>query len=162
MQYVIINGYIHTHTHTYYYRRGCRCSHSWQGSIRGGGERIIHMLLHGIGESIQLGEGGRGEHAPRLPIQCASALRGHSMIIHLKNWTPNFFLFYQKTIGKKGIGTISKKFRAPEITEADRTKAAIEVLKNTYKGNVMEWWKRLQVHINIICSIYIIMWERRR
>lgn len=53
--------------------------------------------------------------------------------------------FVQKTIRLKGIGTISKKFKAPEITDADRAKAATEVMKNTIKLAVIDWWKRLEV-----------------
>ena len=58
----------------------------------------------------------------------------------------NFFVMWmQKTIRSKGIGTISKKFKAPEISDADRAKAATEVQKNNIKASVMDWWKRLQV-----------------
>ena len=59
----------------------------------------------------------------------------------------NAFSFLQKTIRSKGIGTISKKFRAPEITEKDRVKAATDVLKNTIQVCVLDWWKRLHVSV---------------
>lgn len=58
-----------------------------------------------------------------------------------------FLFVFQKTIGRKGIGTQSKKHKAPEITDQDRIKAATEVLKNTIKGNILDWWKRLQVSL---------------
>ena len=51
----------------------------------------------------------------------------------------------QKTIGKKGIGTLSKKFKAPEITDQDRIRAAAEVKKNTIKGEIIGLWKRVKV-----------------
>ena len=59
----------------------------------------------------------------------------------------NAFPFLQKTIRSKGIGTISKKLRAPEITEKDRVKSATEVLKNTIQVCVLDWWKRLHVSV---------------
>ncbi len=59
----------------------------------------------------------------------------------------NAFPFLQKTIRSKGIGTTSKKFRAPEITEKDRVKSATEVLKNTIQVCVLDWWKRLHVSV---------------
>ena len=59
----------------------------------------------------------------------------------------NAFSFLQKTIRSKGIGPISKKFRAPEITEKDRVKAATKVLKNTIQVCVLDWWKRLHVSV---------------
>ena len=64
----------------------------------------------------------------------------------------NLFIL-QKTIqSAKKIGTVSKKFKAPEITKADKDRAALEVMKNTIKGNVMDWWKRLQVSVMIFYS----------
>ena len=36
------------------------------------------------------------------------------------------------------MGTLSKKVKAPEITEADKHKAAIEVQKNSIKGSIFE------------------------
>ena len=59
----------------------------------------------------------------------------------------NAFPFLQKTIWSKGIGTISKKLRAPEITEKDRVKSVTEVLKNTIQVCVLDWWKRLNVSV---------------
>ena len=56
------------------------------------------------------------------------------------------FLSLQQTLrGKKGIGTLSKKFKAPEITEQDKIVASVEVQKNTVKSSIVELWKRLQV-----------------
>ena len=40
--------------------------------------------------------------------------------------------------------------KAPEITEADKLKAATEVRKNTIKVNIIDLWKRVQVR-----NIYI-------
>ena len=34
------------------------------------------------------------------------------------------------------VGTLSKKVKAPKITEADKLKAAIEVQKNSIKGSI--------------------------
>lgn len=54
----------------------------------------------------------------------------------------------QKTLprsSKVGLGTFGKKFKAPEITEEDRIKAACEVKKNTVRSSVMELWRQLQV-----------------
>ena len=45
----------------------------------------------------------------------------------------------------KGIGTLTKKTKAPQITEEDKFKAAIEVKKNAMKSSVADLWKRLQV-----------------
>ena len=60
-----------------------------------------------------------------------------------------FFLpLSQKTLprsSKVGLGTFGKKFKAPEITEEDRIKAACEVKKNTVRSSVMELWRQLQV-----------------
>ena len=36
--------------------------------------------------------------------------------------------------------------KAPEITEADKLKAAIEVRKNSIKVNIIDLWKRVQVN----------------
>ena len=46
----------------------------------------------------------------------------------------------------KGIGTLTKKTKAPQITEEDKFKAAIEVKKNAMKSSVADLWKRLQVN----------------
>ena len=59
----------------------------------------------------------------------------------------NAFPFLQKTIRSKGIGTTSKTFWAPEITEKDRVKSTTEVLKNTFQVCVLDWWKRLHVSV---------------
>ena len=45
----------------------------------------------------------------------------------------------------KGIGTLTKKTKAPQITKEDKFKAAIEVKKNAMKSSVADLWKRLQV-----------------
>ena len=45
------------------------------------------------------------------------------------------------------MGTLSKKMKAPEITEADKLKAAIEVRKHTIKVNIVDLWKRVQVRM---------------
>ena len=37
--------------------------------------------------------------------------------------------------------------KAPEITEADKLKAAIEVRKHTIKVNIIDLWKRVQVRM---------------
>lgn len=59
----------------------------------------------------------------------------------------------QKTLRSKGVGTLSKKFKAPEITEADKIQAAAEVKKNTVKLSILELWKRLQVRhrLHFLC-----------
>ncbi len=59
---------------------------------------------------------------------------------------PSFLSSNQQTLrGKKGIGTLSKKFKAPEITEQDKIVATVEVQKNTVKASIIDLWKRLQV-----------------
>lgn len=45
----------------------------------------------------------------------------------------------------KGIGTLTKKTKAPQITEEDKVRAAIEVKKNSIKTAVADLWRRLQV-----------------
>ena len=52
----------------------------------------------------------------------------------------------------KGIGTLTKKTKAPQITEEDKIRAAIEVKKNSIKTSVADLWRRLQV---IITSLEI-------
>ena len=39
--------------------------------------------------------------------------------------------------------------KAPEISDADKLKAAIEVRKNTIKINIIDLWKRVQVRRNM-------------
>ena len=39
--------------------------------------------------------------------------------------------------------------KAPEISDADKLKAAIEVRKNTIKVNIVDLWKRVQVRRNM-------------
>ena len=39
--------------------------------------------------------------------------------------------------------------KAPEISDADKLKAAIEVRKNTIKINIVDLWKRVQVRRNM-------------
>ena len=51
----------------------------------------------------------------------------------------------------KGIGTLTKKTKAPQITEEDKIRAAIEVKKNTIKASVSDLWRRLQVITKSIC-----------
>ena len=53
----------------------------------------------------------------------------------------------QKTIRHSKVGTLSKKMKAPEISDADKLKAAIEVRKNTIKINITDLWKRVQVRM---------------
>lgn len=55
----------------------------------------------------------------------------------------------QKTLrgSKVGIGTLTKKMKAPEITEEDKLKAAVETQKNAVKASVIDLWRRLQVGI---------------
>ena len=48
----------------------------------------------------------------------------------------------------KGIGTLTKKTKAPQITEEDKIRAAIEVKKNAIKSSVADLWRRLQVIIH--------------
>lgn len=43
------------------------------------------------------------------------------------------------------LSTLGKKFKAPEITEEDRIRAAVEVKKNTVKQSVVELWQKLKV-----------------
>ena len=38
--------------------------------------------------------------------------------------------------------------KAPEISDADKLKAAIEVRKNTIKINIVDLWKRVQVRMD--------------
>ena len=59
----------------------------------------------------------------------------------------SFPLPIQKTLrgSKVGLGTFGKKFKAPEITEEDRIKAAAEVKKNTVKVSMLDLWRQLQV-----------------
>ena len=56
-------------------------------------------------------------------------------------------LSMQKTIRHSKVGTLSKKMKAPEISDADKLKAAIEVRKNTIKINITDLWKRVQVRM---------------
>ena len=58
----------------------------------------------------------------------------------------------QKTIRHSKVGTVSKKVKAPEITEADKLKAAIEVRKNSIKGSILDLWKRVQVTPTCTCT----------
>ena len=55
-------------------------------------------------------------------------------------------MYVQDTLRhSKGIGTLTKKTKAPQITEEDKIRAAIEVKKNSIKASVAELWRRLQV-----------------
>jgi myosin X len=53
--------------------------------------------------------------------------------------------YYKDTLRhSKGIGTLTKKTKAPQITEEDKIRAAIEVKKNAIKSSVADLWRRLQ------------------
>ncbi len=51
----------------------------------------------------------------------------------------------QKTLRGSKIGTLTKKFKAPEITEEDKLRAACEVQKNAVKASIVDLWRKLQV-----------------
>ena len=52
--------------------------------------------------------------------------------------------YYMKTLrGSKGVGTLSKHMRAPEITEDDRIKAASAFEANVVKAAIMDYWRKL-------------------
>ncbi len=50
----------------------------------------------------------------------------------------------------EGIGTLSKKFKPPEITEQDKIVATVEVQKNTVKASIIDLWKRLCVCVWVL------------
>ena len=45
----------------------------------------------------------------------------------------------------KNVGTLSKKLKMPEITDADRALAAVQVEMQNIRQEIMEMWKRLKV-----------------
>ena len=53
--------------------------------------------------------------------------------------------YYQKTLRAKNIGTLSKKLKMPEITDADRTEAAIQGQVQRVRQDITDLWKRLKV-----------------
>ena len=53
--------------------------------------------------------------------------------------------YYQKTLRVKNIGTLSKKLKMPEITDADRTQAAIQGQIQHVRHEITELWKKLKV-----------------
>jgi myosin X len=53
--------------------------------------------------------------------------------------------YYKDTLRhSKGIGTLTKKTKAPQITEEDKLRASIEVKKNAIKASVADLWRRLE------------------
>ena len=58
------------------------------------------------------------------------------------------FVYIGHTASQQGIGTLTKKTKAPQITEEDKIRAAIEVKKNAIKSSVADLWRRLQVIIH--------------
>ena len=53
----------------------------------------------------------------------------------------------QKTLKAKNVGTLSKKLKMPEITDADRALAAVQVEMQNIRQEIMELWKRLKVSV---------------
>ena len=82
-------------------------------------------------------------------LECYYCLWAHwNMILSFsRQYICNYFLSFQKTIRHSKVGTLSKKMKAPEISDADKLKAAIEVRKNTIKINIIDLWKRVQVRM---------------
>lgn len=60
--------------------------------------------------------------------------------------------YVQKTLRVKNIGTLSKKFKMPEITDKERAEAAVMVEMQKVRSGINEYWKRLTVcnnHVTI-------------
>ena len=56
-----------------------------------------------------------------------------------------FALNVQRTLRIKNVGTLSKKFKAPDITDEDRIRAASEVESHSIKLLIIDFWKKLRV-----------------
>jgi acyl-CoA-binding protein len=52
--------------------------------------------------------------------------------------------YYQKTLRAKNIGTLSKKFKLPEIGDKERAEAAVQVEMQKIRVEITEFWKRLR------------------
>uniref|UniRef100_A0A1X7T799 PH domain-containing protein n=1 Tax=Amphimedon queenslandica TaxID=400682 RepID=A0A1X7T799_AMPQE len=52
--------------------------------------------------------------------------------------------YYQKTLKAKNIGTLSKKFKLPEIGDKERAEAAVQVEMQKIRVDTTEYWKRLR------------------
>lgn len=55
------------------------------------------------------------------------------------------FFITQKTLKAKNVGTLSKKFKLPEIGDKERAEAAVQVEMQKIRVDTTEYWKRLRV-----------------
>lgn len=61
----------------------------------------------------------------------------------------------QKTLKAKNIGTLSKKFKLPEIGDKERAEAAVQVEMQKIRVDTTEYWKRLRVSVTLLHHVII-------